>query len=96
MLTNMKGVQELVVDDYHLTPMDRYAHPSIEIAKKILLEIPFIEGHDYISADTISNAKEIPQEEQKTESEIVGAQKDVEEQDEGEKKYTQISIFDED
>ena len=97
-LNNLKEVVEVKVDDYHLTPMDYYAHQSIEMSAKNRLEIPFIEGNDYIKKDTISYAKFDPEEKVKTEVDIVGpsAEEIKEEKAEEEKGYTQISIFDDD
>ena len=97
-LNNLKEVVEVKVDDYHLTPMDYYAHQSIEMSAKNRLEIPFIEGNDYIKKDTISYAKFDPEEKVKTEVDIVGPSEEEikEEKAEEEKGYTQISIFDDD
>ncbi len=97
-LNNLKEVVEVKVDDYHLTPMDYYAHQTIEMSAKNRLEIPFIEGNDYIKKDTISYAKFDPEEKVKTEVDIVGpsAEEIKEEKAEEEKGYTQISIFDDD
>ena len=97
-LNNMKEMVEINVDDYHLTPMDYYAHQSVEIPAKTRLEIPFVEGDDYIRKDTQSFAIEIPQEGQISEEQVVGPSTEEikKEEVEEEKGYTQISIFDED
>lgn len=98
LLDNLKEIVEIKVDDYHLTPMDYYAHASIDIPKKNRLEIPFLEATDYIAKSTVSFAKISPDEPMKKEEEIVGPtpQERKEEKAEEEKGYTQISIFDDD
>lgn len=98
LLNNLKEITELNVDDYHLTPMDYYAHQSVEIANKIRLEIPFREANDYISKSIESHAIIRPKEEEVKEEEIVGPTKEEIkiEKEEEEKGYTQISIFDDD
>lgn len=97
-LNNMKEIVDINVDDYHLTPMDYYAHQSVEIPAKTRLEIPFIEGSDYIRKDIESHAIEIPEEEVVSEEQFVGPSTEEikKEEIEEEKGYTQISIFDED
>ena len=96
MLNNMKEIVEIKVDDYHLTPMDYYAHSSIKMNGKSYLELPFIEGSDLIKRDTESKAIISADESVKKEIEIIGpdAQEIKEEKIEEEKGYTQISIFD--
>ena len=96
MLNNMKEIVEIKVDDYHLTPMDYYAHSSIKMNGKSYLELPFIEGYDLIKRDTESKAIISADEPVKKEIEIIGpdAQEIKEEKIEEEKGYTQISIFD--
>ena len=97
LLNNMKEVVEIKVDDFHLTPMDYYAHATIEMSKKNRLEIPFIESTDYIKKDTVSHAiispDDLPKKEEESLEEMVD--KETEEKVE-EKGYTQISIFDDD
>lgn len=95
-LNNLKEIVEIKVDDYHLTPMDYYAHSSIQMPAKNRLEIPFIEGSDYIAKSIVSKAIISPEEPSKKENEIVGPSTDEikEEKIEEEKGYTQISIFD--
>ncbi|MCQ2801126.1 MAG: DNA topoisomerase IV subunit A [Bacilli bacterium] len=96
-LTNMKAIQDIEVNDYHLTPMDYYCHESVNIGKKNRLEIAFIEGHDRILANTESHARVIPEEEKVKEEEVVGqVPSKKEEEDEPVNGYTQISIFDDD
>lgn len=94
-LTNMKEVKEIVIDDYHLTPMDYYAHTTVEIGKKNLLDIPFLEGKEVVKADAVSHAREIPVEAPKEDNEITSESEEKMKEEE-EKGYTQISIFDED
>lgn len=95
-LNNLKEIVEIKVDDYHLTPMDYYAHSSIQMPAKNRLEIPFIEGSDYIAKSIVSKAIISPEEPSKKENEIVGPSTEEikEEKIEEEKGYTQISIFD--
>ena len=95
-LNNLKEIVEIKVDDYHLTPMDYYAHSSIQMPAKNRLEIPFVEGSDYIAKSIVSKAIISPEELAKKENEIVGPSTEEikEEKIEEEKGYTQISIFD--
>ena len=95
-LNNLKEIVEIKVDDYHLTPMDYYAHSSIQMPAKNRLEIPFVEGSDYIAKSIVSKAIISPEEPTKKENEIVGPSTEEikEEKIEEEKGYTQISIFD--
>ena len=78
--------------------MDYYAHQTVQMPAKNRLEIPFVEGDDYIRKDTVSFAKEIPDEKPVSESEVVGpSSEEIKvEKEEEEKGYTQISIFDDD
>lgn len=90
-LNNLKATMEVRVDDYHVTPIDRYAKTTIELKGKTHLEIPMIEGNDYISKDIVSEAIE--------EAKPVGEKPSLEspeESKEAETGYTQISIFDDD
>lgn len=97
-LNNLKEVVEIKVDDYHLTPMDYYAHQSFDMPAKNRLEIPFVEGKDYIAKTIESKAIELPEKDIVKEEEITGpsTQEIKEEKAEEEKGYTQISIFDDD
>ena len=95
-LTNMKEVKEVIVNDYHLTPMDYYCHDSINLGKKNALEIPFIEGKDRILASTVSNMIETPISESLEEAEKIEEVPLEKEEPEKETGYTQISIFDDD
>ena len=98
MLNNLKEIVEIKVDDYHLTPMDYYAHATLQMPTKNRLEIPFIEGSDYIKKDIESKAIISNDEPIKKEVEITGptSEEIKEEIIEEEKGYTQISIFDDD
>ncbi|MCQ2792858.1 MAG: DNA topoisomerase IV subunit A [Bacilli bacterium] len=93
-LNNIKEVVDIVVDDYHVTPIDRYAKMTIDMPKKLSLQIPFIEGDDYISKDIES--KEIKTEPIAIESDNENSTNQTEEKVEEEKGYTQISIFEDD
>ena len=90
-LTSLKSVLDVVVDDYHITPIDRYAKTTIEMKGKMVLDIPFVEGDDYIAKDIVSEAIELPPKVEESAAEIIEEKEEVEE-----KKYTQISIFDDD
>ena len=96
LLTNLKEIKEVNVNDYHLTPMDYYCHDSIGLGKKNTLDIPFIEGKDRILASTESHMIESPI----VESEVEEAEKlevpSIKEEPIKETGYTQISIFDDD
>ncbi len=89
-LTNMKAIQEIKIDDYHVTPIDKYAKQNIEMNGKTVLDVPFIEGDDYIAKDIVSQYVK-PIEEPKPEGEF---KEDIEANKEPEVGYTQISIFD--
>ncbi len=99
-LNNLKEIVEIKVDDYHVTPLDKYAKAMLEMPKKLSLEIGFVEGDEYISKDIVS--KEISQPELvKDEIDEEVAKTEIEEEakqnkEEDEKEYTQISLFDED
>lgn len=89
-LTNLKTIVDVKIDDYHLTPIDKYAKQNIEMNGKTVLDIPFIEGDDYIAKDIVSQYVK-PVEEPKPEGEF---KEDIEANKEPEVGYTQISIFD--
>lgn len=91
-LTNMKAIQEIKIDDYHVTPIDKYAKQNIEMNGKTVLDIPFIEGDDYIAKDTVSQY--VPPVVEESEEKDVS--EDIEANKEPEVGYTQISIFDDD
>lgn len=93
-LNNLKEVVEVKVDDYHVTPLDKYAKQVINFPKKNSLEIPFIEGDDYI-AKTIESHEIIKEEKTEIEEQIERIE-NAPQEEEKEKTYTQISIFDED
>ena len=89
-LTNLKTIMDVKIDDYHLTPIDKYAKQNIEMNGKTVLDIPFIEGDDYIAKDIVSQYVK-PVDEPKPEGEF---KEDIEANKEPEVGYTQISIFD--
>ena len=97
MLNNLKEIVEIKVDDYHLTPMDYYAHASIQMPAKNRLELAFIDSNDYVKKDTVSHYV-VSEDPIKKENEVVGPSNEEikEEKAEEEKGYTQISIFDND
>ena len=61
MLTSTKEMMEIVVDDYHVTPLDKYAKGSLTLPRRSTLDIAFKEGNDRISKDEISKAKVVEQ-----------------------------------
>lgn len=96
-LDNMQEMQEIIVADYHLTPMDRYAKQSVDISPKIRLLNPFVAGEERIDKSMVGKVVERPvilEEKQEEIAEETSSKE--EEQDEEEKGYTQISIFDDD
>lgn len=96
-LDNMQEIQEIIVADYHLTPMDRYAKQSVDISPKIRLLNPFVEGEERIDKSMVGKVVERPvilEEKQEEIAEETSSKE--EEQVEEEKGYTQISIFDDD
>ena len=99
-LNNLKEISEFDVDDFHLTPMDRYAKQTVDMAKRIRLEIPFLESNDLISKSIVSHEIKRPESEIVTEEAIVGPsveeKKKIEKVEEEEKGFQQISIFDDD
>lgn len=95
-LDNMQEVREIVVDDYHLTPMDRYAKQSVEMSAKIRLVTPFIESDEFVDDKIVSHyvpKEDIPEFKEETKSEEPSKEEVAEEEEKG---YTQISIFDDD
>lgn len=96
-LDNMQEIQEIIVADYHLTPMDRYAKQSVDISPKIRLLNPFVEGEERIDKSMVGKVVERPVIlEEKPEEIAEETSSKEEEQAEEEKGYTQISIFDDD
>lgn len=96
-LDNMQEMQEIIVADYHLTPMDRYAKQSVDISPKIRLLNPFVEGEERIDKSMVGKVVEKPAIlEEKPEEIAEETSSKEEEQAEEEKGYTQISIFDDD
>ena len=95
-LTSMKEIKEININDYHLTPMDYYCHDSINLGKKIRLDVPFIEGKDRILASTVSHKIEMLEQETSKEESLPEETPSKKEEQVPEKGYTQISIFDED
>ena len=90
-----KSLIDVNVDDYHVTPLDRYAKSTIQLTKKNSLVLPFVEGTDRIDNSVVSHyakKEEASLEETSNENLIDNS----EEEDTSEKGYTQISIFDED
>lgn len=91
-LNNLKEIVEIKIDDYHVTPLDRYTKQVVQMAKKLSLEILFNEGDDYLAKDIASEAI-IPEEEPE---ETVEETSEEESTSQNAKGYTQISIFDDD
>ena len=99
-LNNLKEISEFDVDDFHLTPMDRYAKQNLDIAKRIRFAIPFLESNERISKDIVSYEIKRPESEIIKEEAIVGPtseeKKEIAKNEDEEKGYQQISIFDDD
>ena len=96
-LDNMQEIREIIVADYHLTPMDRYAKQSVDISPKIRLLNPFVEGEERIDKSMVGKVVEKPAILEEKPEEIVEETSSKEEETvEEEKGYTQISIFDDD
>lgn len=91
-LDKNREIFDVNVDDYHVTPLDRYAKTNLDIAKKNSLVIPFVEGNERIGKDTISEY--VKKEESFAETSEEEIKNDEIEKEEEEKGYTQISIFD--
>ena len=54
--TALKETKSIEVNDYHLTPMDKYAKAgSVKLSKGDSIEFVFVNGDDYISNDIVSN-----------------------------------------
>ena len=95
-LDNMQDIREIKIDDYHLTPLDRYAKQSVEMSSKIRLVVPFIESIETVTEKMVSHY--VPKEEvlefSKDEETHEPSKEEIKEEEE--KGYTQISIFDDD
>ena len=91
-LDKNREIFDVNVDDYHVTPLDRYAKTNLDIAKKNSLVIPFVEGNERIGKDIISEY--VKKEESFVETSKEEIKNDEIEKEEEEKGYTQISIFD--
>lgn len=95
-LDNMQEIRDIVVDDYHLTPMDRYAKQSVEMSAKIRLITPFVESSEFVDDKIVSHyvkKEEVPDFSKSDEKEEASLEEIKEEEEKG---YTQISIFDDD
>ena len=96
-LNNLKEVVEFDVDDYHVTPLDRYIKSTLSLKNKTL-EIAFKEGNDRIEKNVISHyVPPIIKEDTNSENDDTSIKNDdINEKMDDEKGYTQISIFDDD
>ena len=91
-LNNNNEIFEIKVNDYHVTPLDKYAKQSLEFPKKNTLKIPLIEGNDVIKEDMVS---ELPIEEiLPSNDENNDIKEDNVDDSKEENSYTEISIFD--
>lgn len=63
-LTSNKEMEEIIIDDYHFTPLDKYCKRNINLRRNAKIVTLFFEGNDYIKKDIISKARpiEIPEE----------------------------------
>ncbi len=99
-LTSLKTTIEVIVDDYHVTPIDKYAKSNIPLVKKSTIEVVYQTGLDRIGKDTTSYfIKPIDNNEsdnsENADNLLSEDTKEISEETE-DKKYTQISIFDDD
>ncbi len=95
-LDNMQEIRDIVVDDYHLTPMDRYAKQSVEISAKIRLITPFVESSEFVDDKIVSHyvpKEDVVEFKEDNKSEETSLEEMKKEEEKG---YTQISIFDDD
>ena len=92
----MQEIRDIVVDDYHLTQMDRYAKQSVEMSAKIRLITPFVESSEIVDDKIVSHyvpKEEVPEFSKPDEKEEASLEEIKEQEEKG---YTQISIFDDD
>ena len=86
-ITNLKGLIELKINDFYLTPTDKYAKTNLNILKKD--SILYIYNNGEIIKNNIVSTY--------CKKEIIDKPLEIEEKKEEKKEtYTQISIFDED
>ncbi len=64
MLSSDKNIVTIKVDDYHVTPMDKYAKSSISLARNATLEIAFKDPFERITKDYVSKMENIPNNEE--------------------------------
>lgn len=106
-LLSDKTYFELTVDDFHLTPMDRYAKAQVKLPHRASIELVYKEGDDYIDDKIIAKAVNIKEETsvsklestdttQKEEDVRDSASIGQNDDDSQEENYEQISIFDDD
>ena len=110
-ITNAKKEIDIAIDDYHLTPLDKYAKTNLSLPAKTILEAFFKFNHDYVDESIVSHEIVLPPQNDKTNSEeqtVTKQENDNEKHittpinDETTKKnekgenYQQISIFDDD
>ena len=96
-LDNSNVVRDIEISDYSLTPMDKYAKQNYDLKSKEYLVLAFLEGHDYISKNEKSEYVPKPVVEKDVQSTEVGTLNEEPTIDEEEEKgYHQISIFDDD
>lgn len=101
-LTNLREIFEFDVDDYHVTPLDRYAKQNLKLNKRSTIEVVFDENKARIDKKMVSHyvpvVKETFANDSSSNNDSSSSFENDSKQDnhEEEKGYTQISIFDED
>ncbi len=100
-LTSLKSTIEIKIDDYHVTPIDKYAKSNVTLPRKSVLEVVYQTGEKRIGKDTVSHyVKPVEKVEENSEEVLEDITPEIpnekEEKVEEEKTYTQISIFDDD
>lgn len=100
-LTSLKSTIEIKIDDYHVTPIDKYAKSNVTLPRKSVLEVVYQTGEKRIEKDTVSHyVKPAEKVEENSEEVLEDITPEIpsekEEKTEEEKTYTQISIFDDD
>lgn len=92
-VTKNKETLPISWNDYHLTPLDKYAKTNLELPKKTIIESVYISEGDFIKKDIVSEyspKQDIVEANSKEENEG----KDELEEGDSSTKYEQISIFD--
>ncbi|MFA5283282.1 MAG: DNA topoisomerase IV subunit A [Bacilli bacterium] len=102
-ITNAKKEMDITIDDYHLTPLDKYAKTNVDLPKSNYFESFFKLHREYINDSLISHIKEADIGSQNVSSAANDVKKandkekiSISKTDEKDDNYKQISIFDDD